>query len=192
MAAPPYNRPSQVPDIRLVQDLFFPKYQVTIDWVLREDGTLDDTQALASGVMVALGTNALASIDDELPDPNSTDRCGWWGDLDCDTIWNAWPIGSKLWLARRTAIRPAEARQGATVSLIKNYIYDCLQPFVTNNICSNFYATVARVDKQRIDAIIQIYRGPKNMIELRFQILWDEAVESMMNTNPTPFYGSRV
>jgi phage gp46-like protein len=181
-------RPSPVPDIRIVQNLDFPKYSVTVDWSLREDGTLDDTEALATGVVIALGTNSLADIDDQLPDPDSTDRCGWWGDLECDTIWNAWPIGSKLWLMRRAAILPSDAKQGSTLVHIRNYIFTCLQPFVDNKICSSFDATVTRIDKQRIDAIIQIYRGPKTMIELRFQILWDEAVESMMGKSAqSPF-----
>src|SRR4051812_1651501 len=86
------------PDIRTVQNTEFPKYSVTIDWQLLDDGTLDDRQALATAVVVALGTNALADVDDRLPDPDSTDRQGWWGDMDAEAIWNAWPIGTKLWL----------------------------------------------------------------------------------------------
>ena len=76
-AVPTYN----VPDIRLVQNTQFPKYSVTLDWSLLPNGTLDDTQALATAVCVALGTNGLASDTDELPDPDSNDRRGWWGDL---------------------------------------------------------------------------------------------------------------
>jgi phage gp46-like protein len=73
-----------VPDIRLVQNNIFPAYSVTVDWSLLPNGTLDDTQALATAVIVALGTNALATDTDVLPDPDSNDRCGWWGDLDAD------------------------------------------------------------------------------------------------------------
>src|ERR1700751_5360082 len=56
-----------VPDIRLVQNNVFPKYSVTVDWLLLSNGTLDDTQALATAVIVALGTNALAGPHDDLP-----------------------------------------------------------------------------------------------------------------------------
>ena len=100
-----------VPDIRLVQNNLFPKYSVTVDWQLLPDGTLDDTQALATAVIVALGTNALASDNDMLPDPDATDRMGWWGDLDAELLWNGWPIGSKLWLLRRSNIDSAASRQ---------------------------------------------------------------------------------
>ena len=69
---PVYN----VPDIRLIQNNLFPKYSVTLDWSLLPDGTLDDTRALATSVCVALGTNGLADVNEALPDPDSTNRCG--------------------------------------------------------------------------------------------------------------------
>lgn len=168
---------SSVPDIREVQNLAFPKYSVTIDWRLLDDGTLDDRQALASAVAVALGTNALAGPQDILPDPDSTDREGWWGDLDADAIWNGWPIGSKLWLLRRAKITPATALEGATETNIQDYISAALQPLVTLKICSGFSVWTSRVDKQRIDALVRIFRGPLMAIELLYQILWDEFVQ---------------
>ena len=162
-----------VPDIRLVQNDQFPKYSVTLDWSLLPNGTLDDTQALATAICVALGTNMLADENDELPDPDSNDRCGWWGDLDAELIWNGWPIGSKLWLLRRAKITPASAREGSTLMLVENYIRDAVQPFVDRKICTSFSIWVTRVDQQRIDALLRIYRGPLPEIDLRYAILWD-------------------
>ena len=91
-----------MPDIRLIQDARNPplKYSVSVDWSLLADGTLDDDNALATAVIVALGTDRLADPDDILPDPDSTDRAGWWGDLDAEEIWDGWPIGSRLWLLK--------------------------------------------------------------------------------------------
>jgi phage gp46-like protein len=161
-----------VPDIRLVQNNVYPNYSVTVDWSLLPNGTLDDTQALATAVIVALGTNALADESDDLPDPDSTDRMGWWGDLDAQTIWNGWPIGSKLWLLLRSKILPPEARQGSTLVIAENYIRAAVQPFVDRRICSGFDVWVTRVDTQRIDALLRIYRGPLPEIELRYEIIW--------------------
>ena len=166
---PTYN----VPDIRLVQNNIFPKYSVTLDWSLLPNGTLDDTQALATAVCIALGTNALASDQDVLPDPDSNDRCGWWGDLDAELIWNGWPIGSKLWLLRRSKITPASAFDGSTLTMVENYIRDAMQPFVDRKICSSFDIWVTRVDTQRIDALLRIYRGQQQPLELRYAVLWD-------------------
>ena len=165
-----------VPDVRLVQNNLFPKYSVTVDWALLPDGTLDDTQALATAIIVALGTNGLASDYDILPDPDSNDRMGWWGDLDAQLIWNGWPIGSKLWLLRRSSITPAMASQGSTMAAVENYIKAAIQPFVDRKICSGFNVWTTRVDRQRIDALIRIYRGPQQEINLQYQVLWDAMV----------------
>jgi phage gp46-like protein len=165
---------SPVPDIRDAQSFQPPYYGLTIDWALRADGTLDDTQALATAIVVALGTNGLADPTEELPDPDSTDRGGWWGDLDADTIWGAWTLGSKLWLLRRSAIESVTSRNGSTVARVLAYISLAIQPFVDAKVCSQFAAYAERVDKQRINASITIYRGPIVAVELRYQILWDE------------------
>jgi phage gp46-like protein len=164
-----------MPDIRLVQRTDFPyRTSVSVDWLLLGDGTLDDTQALASAVIVALGTDRLAEPDDILPDPDSTDRRGWWGDYQADVIWNAPPIGSRLWLLHRSKITGIAAAQGATLTLVQNYISEAIQPFVDQKVCSGFEVIVQRIDKQRIDALIRIFRGPLSDIELRYQILWNE------------------
>ena len=162
-----------VPDIRLVQNNVFPNYSVTVDWSLQANGTLDDRQALVTAIIVALGTNALADVSDVLPDPDSTDRQGWWGDLDAQLIWNGWPIGSKLWLLRRSKITPASAHQGSTQAMVENYIADAIQPFVDRKICSGFDVWTTRVSSQRIDALLRIYRGPLPDIELQYAVLWD-------------------
>jgi phage gp46-like protein len=162
-----------MPDIRLVQNTWFPKYSVTMDWSLLGDGTLDDTQSLATAVIVALGTDSLAGPDDILPDPDSTDRAGWWGDLDADEIWDGWPIGCKLWLLKRAKITGPEAWEGATVQRVEQYISDAIQPFISQRIGSQFRVQATRIGKEQIDALVRIYRGPILEIELRYQILWE-------------------
>jgi phage gp46-like protein len=158
-------------DIRTVQNTFFPQYSVTIDWQLLTDGELDDTQALATAVMVALGTNALADVTDRLPDPDSTNREGWWGDLDADVIWNGWPIGTKLWLLRRSAIE-SQSRFGNTQAWAMTYIKNAIQPFVDRQIASSFEVMSMRMTKQQINAVVRIYRGPTYAIDLMYQMLW--------------------
>jgi phage gp46-like protein len=168
---PPTIAPAPV-DIRTVQDVTFPKYGVTIDWQLLSTGELDESMALATAVVVALGTNALAGVDDRLPDPDSTNREGWWGDMDADVIWNGWPIGTKLWLLRRSAIEPIESKFGATQAWAMNYIRDCIQPFIDRKIASRFEIMSMRTSKQQIDAVVRIYRGPRTAIDLMYQMLW--------------------
>lgn len=162
-----------MPDIRIIQNTLFPNYSVTCDWNLLADGTLDETEALATAVIVALGTDGLAAPSDILPDPDSSDRMGWWGNLDAAEIWDGWDIGSLLWLHKRDKITPPEAIQGATVQRIENHIRDAIEPFMNRRIGSNFDVWVERTRRQEISALIRIYRGPLAEIELRYQMLWE-------------------
>jgi phage gp46-like protein len=168
---------SSVPDIRLRQNRFFPKYNVTMDWSMLINGTLDDTQALATAICVALGTNRLADANDELPDPDSTDRMGWWADMDAEAIWGGWPIGSRLWtLSRSKILDRGNGPPGSTVARVRFYIMEAIQPFVQAGVCSRFDVYTTLIPPQEIDALVTIYRGPLPEIQLRYQILWDELV----------------
>jgi phage gp46-like protein len=167
-----------MPDIRLVQRTDFPgRTSVSVDWLLLGDGTLDDTEALATAVIVALGTDRLAAIDDELPDPDSTDRRGWWGDLDAQEIWSGWEIGSRLWLMQRAKITGSNAAVGSTLVRVKHYILVAIQPFLSLRIGTSMDVQVERFDTQRIDALVRLYRGPFTAVELRYQILWQDIIE---------------
>ena len=164
-------------DIRLVQNTLFPGQGVVqIDWNLLANGTLDDTQALATAVIVALGTDRLAEIGDVLPDPDSSDRRGWWGDMDAEAVWDGWPIGTRLWLLQREKIEGPGSRRGATTVRVEQYISEAIQPFIDRRIGSSFEVEATRVDRQRIDALVRIYRGPVVEIELRYAVLWEGIV----------------
>jgi phage gp46-like protein len=161
-----------MPDIRLVP-MASPDV-VTLDWLQTPTGLLDETQQLASAVMVSLNTDALADVSEVLPDPRDDNRRGWWGDLNARTIWNGWPIGSKLWLLTRAKLLGPGAREGATTTRAETYIKRALQPFIDNRICSRVSVTATQVNDQRIDATVVLYRGPKAAVQLEFQPLWDD------------------
>lgn len=167
---------SEAPDIRLVQNTQFPKYSVTVDWQLLSDGTLDDTQSLATAIVVALGTDRLAEPGDILPDLDSTDRRGWWGDFDAQPIWDGWPIGSRLWLLTRDKIVGPGARQGATTVRVEQYIREAIRPFLDRRVGSTMEVKASRIGPHRIDALVRIYRGPLLEIELRYQVLWKDII----------------
>lgn len=179
-------------DARLLQRFDFPN-AINIDLVLLGNGTLDTSEELATAVIVALGTDRLALQSDILPDPDSTDRAGWWGDLDADVIWGGWPIGCRLWLLKRSKIVGPEARGGATVALVEQYIREAIQPFIDLRIATAMDVHAVRVGLQRIDALVRLYRGPEVAVDLRYQVLWDEltnAVTANAVVNPNAITSS--
>jgi phage gp46-like protein len=161
-----------MPDLRLF-DIVTP-FAVTFDLLQKRDGLIDEAEALATAVIVALGTDRLALPDDVLPNDDDTDRRGWWADLDADLIWKAWPIGCRLWLLERHKITGFEASQGSTIARIDSYIREALRPFVENRLCTSFDVKVERVELQKIVARITIWRGPLPAIQLQYQALWNE------------------
>jgi phage gp46-like protein len=145
-----------------------------MDWILKADGTLSEDEELATAVRVAIGTDRLADIDEVLPDPDSQDRRGWWGDHQAEEIWDGWPIGCKNWLLMRAKISNEVSWEGATLVRAKTYTREALQPFIDRRICSRVEVDATRIGRDRIDVYVKMYRGPKRAIELRFQYLWNE------------------
>jgi phage gp46-like protein len=136
-----------------------------------------DGYDLQSAVIVALGTDALAPDTAELPDPDSTDRAGWWGDLDAKEIWNGWPVGCLLWLLRRAKITGPGARGGSTLGNADGWTREAMQPFVEQRIASRIDVLASQPAIDRIDIGVVIYRGPDPAVELRFHDLWAELIE---------------
>lgn len=159
-------------DIRIAQ-IVSPEV-VTMDFLLTSAGGLDTTRELASAVTVALGTDRLAEIDDELPELDGDDRRGWWGDLDADQIHDGWPIGTRLWLLARTTITGPEAKRGSTIARVEHYAREALQPLLDRRVATRMDVRAERIALGRIDLSAILYRGPLPAVELRFADLWSE------------------
>ncbi len=78
-------------------------------------GDLVLDQSLQTAVLVSLGTDRLAEVDDELPD-NSGDRRGWVGDV-ITAGGTVDLIGSRLWLLNRAKQIPETARRAEIYAL---------------------------------------------------------------------------
>lgn len=159
-------------DIRLKE--YFSLQAVTMDFLLRANGQLDDREQLETSVRVALGSDAMAAPGDILPDPDSTDRRGWWGDLDAEDIWGGWPLGCKNWLLTRAKITDIAGIEAATLQRAQIYTLQALQPFVDQKIASHIEVTAERIGLEEIVVNATIFRGPDEEIALRYQVLWQE------------------
>jgi phage gp46-like protein len=157
-------------DIRVVQTIS--DFDISLDWLLRADGSLDDSDDLATAVIVALGTDRRADAADELPNPDDTDRRGWWGDMEAEEIWGGWPIGSRLWLLHRAKITDIGARDGALVARVEAYLHEAMQPFIDNSIASSVTISATRNGLGRIDGLVTLHRDQSRSLSLRFDSLW--------------------
>lgn len=158
-----------MPSIRLVQKIGLTN--LTIDTLFAPKAGLDSDIALARSIMVALNTDRLALEGDTLP-TNDNDRRGWWGDLNADTIWGGWAIGTRLWLMVRDKITGSSAKQGATVARATGFITEALQPFVDAKIFSRFSVALQVIGTSKVVGTITIYRGPKTAIALQYEDFW--------------------
>jgi phage gp46-like protein len=109
-----------------------------------------------------------------LPDLDSTDRHGWWGDLDAEEIWGGWSIGCKNWLLSRSKITDALSVEGSTLARAKRYTQEALQPFIDKRVATRIEVSAVRTELERIVVEAKIYRGPTAEIDLRYQLLWQE------------------
>jgi phage gp46-like protein len=148
--------------------------ETVADWLLLPNGNLDQRDELANYCKVALMSDALSDVGEELPDPDSDDRRGWWGDMQADVIWQGWPIGTKNWLLSRAKIADVHSAQGDTVSRAENYTRSALLPLIQMKLCSNIDVTAMRVGVERIDVRVVVYRGPTPEVNLVFQDLWNQ------------------
>lgn len=151
---------------------YFSLEGVTMDWLLTDAGLLDEREELATAARVALGTDKMADPRDILPDPDSTDRRGWWGDLDAEEIWGGWPIGTKNWLLTRAKITGEESFEGSTIDRAQQYTQEALRPFIERRMATQMEVIATRTELQRIEVDAKIYRGPNDEIDLLYQLLW--------------------
>lgn len=165
-----------MPDFRLSAKAL--PFDGTLNWLVDPIAGIDETQSLATAVLVALNTDRRARPDDvlpQLPVPGQIpDRRGWWGDMDAAEIWKAWPVGCRLWLLRRAKITDSSARGGAAIERARRYIAEALDPFVQAKIFSRYRTDLAQTGQDRIEGTVTIYRGPEDNIVLEFQDLWTE------------------
>lgn len=100
------------------------------------NGDLSLEQGIKSAVYISLFTDARVDDDIKLPDPLSTDRRGWWGDLIPDVEGDM--IGSLLWLEER-----AKTEHGI-LPKIKQYVEDSLQWFIDDGVATDVGVVVER------------------------------------------------
>ena len=66
------------------------------------------------------------------------------------------------------------AREGSTTARAEAYANEALAPLTSKLIASRVKASAVRVDLDRIEMTVTIYRAPLPDVQLRYQVLWSE------------------
>ena len=115
---------------------------------------------LATAVLISLGTDRLAGASDELLD-GSDDPRGWWGDDG-----EAYPIGSKIWLRRRSK------RTRRTLDLVADDCREALQWLLDDRVASSVEVATSWAGS-RLEAVITISRADGSAETLRYAWVWE-------------------
>ena len=133
-------------------------------------GALDLSHELETMVNICLWTDRRADPSDRLPSGDDDPR-GWWGDLYSPVRGDR--IGSRLWLRV-----PGRAFAGIERT-VRLDIIEALQPLIEDKIVSRVEAEVHFPNpllKNRLDAIVDLYRGDQLALRLDYQRVWAEAL----------------
>lgn len=149
---------------------FFPE-AITADWLLGEN-SFEGSDELIAQAIIAIGADSRADESDRLPDPDSIDRRGWWADTDAELLHDGWPVGCRLWILDRAKITSIGAAEGALAGRIHEYLRQAFEPFRQKRIITRYTIEVERTGLNSMAADVNLYRGDRAEIALRFQDLW--------------------
>lgn len=123
-------------------------------------------QGLATQVLICLMTDRRVEAS-ELPD--GEENRGWIGDS-FDLAEHETPIGSRLWLLRRSALVPG------IEALAEAYAKEALQPLIDQEaVASVTVKATANRPQNRLDLDVALYaRSGDQVFAKRFALLWDQ------------------
>jgi phage gp46-like protein len=121
-------------DIKINLDTDLMKGDFAFDPVVQD---FEKDGGLETAVMISLFTDRRSQDDDILPDPNSNDRRGWWGDL-IKPYSEGDQIGSRLWLLNR------EKTSISTLQRAKQYVEESIQWLIDDGYAEKIEVEVER------------------------------------------------
>ncbi len=101
-----------------------------------ENQDLETESGIVSAVIISWLTDRRADNEDILPDPNSTDKRGWWGDETSDVEDDQ--IGSRLWLLSR------EKTLESVLQRAKEYAIEALDWMLEDNVVKSVFVESER------------------------------------------------
>ncbi len=134
------------------------------------DFTTDST--FTTAIIISLFTDRRAKEEDPLPDPESSDRRGWWADNLAEVQDDR--IGSRLWLlSREKTIQSALTRA-------KQYTKEALQWLIEDGLAAEVEVKTERIlrgNEPTGDTLaiqVRVYKVTGIIESYTFQTLWSE------------------
>ncbi|MEM1046491.1 MAG: phage GP46 family protein [Pseudomonadota bacterium] len=157
-------------DIRTV----FDPSDFVADYLLLPSGQLDNSRDIATAIVISLFTDRRADDTDVLP-LGETDRRGVWSDVNGLDLYGVARQGSRLWLlAREKVVEDVRVRA-------EFYITEALQWMIDLGVVARFAIDVAfagPVETRRLEACITAFRADGTRVDLRFERLWQDILET--------------
>ncbi len=154
-----------VDDIRIVWDTDLNEGNFNF---LTDEQDLESDNGLETAVIISLFSDRRAKKDDILPDSNSTDRRGWWGDLVSPAV-EGDQIGSRLWLLNR------EKTLESVLIRAKEYIEEGLLWMLEDGVVAKIEVETERQGMPGNDRLVigvKIQKIDGNEIALDFEAQW--------------------
>ncbi len=133
------------------------------------NGDLEREEGLETSVLISLYTDARASEDDNVDDPN--DLRGWAGDL---LPSNDDSIGSKLWLLDRSKATQENANKA------KQYVQQALNWMIEDGVASKIDVVTSIVgyeETKKLVLNITIYKNNDKILGIKFNDIWTAQYE---------------
>lgn len=153
-------------DIRIVWDVDLNEGDIEFD-IANQDLTKDE--GLETSVIISLFTDRRANAEDTLPDSNSTDRRGWWGDLASPDV-EGDRIGSRLWLLQR------EKTLASVIEKAKKYAEEALEWMVEDGVAVKVDVNAERQGTVGSDILaleVKIYRLYGETVAFKYEAQWN-------------------
>lgn len=136
-----------------------------------ENEDLASHRDLVTSITVSLFCDRRAAVDDELPDPFSADRRGWWGDAFLVNDPNTKGVlGSRLWLLSRSKSYPQ------LPIVAKGYVQEALQWITDRGVASKVDIDTFFIanDHSKLGIVIKVYRRGQKPLSLTYSYVWDQ------------------
>jgi len=145
---------------------------MSFELTINESGDFEHDATFTTALIISLFTDRRAKEEDPLPDPESNNRRGWWGDNLAEVQDDR--IGSRLWLLSR------EKTTQDVLIRAKQYAEEALQWLIDDGVAAKVEVETERIFRgneptgDTLAIRVRVYSITETVESFTFQTLWSE------------------